>query len=176
MADTQSSWYSSSASAEWYTEANIIRRVITTLGHIDLDPCSNAPPYNVPAILHMSRTDGGLNQRWHGKVYMNPPYGRGATLPRWISKLAYELRSKRVTEAITLTPARTETVWFQHLWQADALCFWRGRLHFAPLVQDGPLYNAPFPSVLAYFGKNPRRFANAFEECGKVIYPNEPGR
>ncbi|MDQ2787972.1 MAG: phage N-6-adenine-methyltransferase [Chloroflexota bacterium] len=160
----QQSWYGLSRTPEWYTEAHVIERVIRVMGAIDLDPCSNPPPYNVPATLHMSRTDGGLNQRWHGTVFMNPPYGR--VLPVWMKKLAHERAEGRVTEAITLTPARPDTRWFEVLWDADALCFWRGRLQFA-----GASSGAPFPSVVGYFGKHAARFATVFGDVGKVIYP-----
>jgi hypothetical protein len=150
----QASWYGSSATPEWYTEAHVIERVVRVLGVIDLDPCSNPPPYNVPATLHMSRADGGLNQRWHGRVYMNPPYGR--VLPQWMAKLAHEICEGRVTEAITLTKAATDARWFAPLWMCDALCFWRGRMHFS---DSGP---ATFPSVLGYFGPHRARFAEVF--------------
>jgi hypothetical protein len=134
------------------------------MGTIDLDPCSNPPPYNVPATLHMSRRDGGLTQHWHGKVFMNPPYGR--ELPRWMAKLAHEIQTGRVSEAITLTPARPDTRWFQTLWSADALCFWRGRLQYV-----GSATRAPFPSVVGYFGDHAARFGEAFEAVGKVVFP-----
>lgn len=158
----QQSWYGSSQTPEWYTEAQVIARVVRVLGTIDLDPCSNPPPYNVPATLHMSRTDGGLNQRWHGRVFMNPPYGRA--LPQWMAKLQYELYEGRVPEAITLTPARPDTAWFMTLWCADALCFWRGRLQYGGK-------DAPFPSVVGYFGPRAATFADVFGDAGKVIYP-----
>jgi hypothetical protein len=165
MSATQLSWYGSSASPEWYTEAHVIERVIRVLGAIDLDPCSNPPPYNVPAAKHYTRDEGGLTPPWAGRVWMNPPYGRD--LPRWMFKLADEIRRGRVSEAITLTPARPDTQWFQVLWNADALCFWRGRLRFVNSTA------VPFPSVIGYFGPRRAVFAEAFGDAGKVIYPKE---
>ena len=47
------------------------------MGEIDLDPCSNSKAQpNVPALNHFTVEDDGLEQKWFGRVYMNPPYGR----------------------------------------------------------------------------------------------------
>jgi hypothetical protein len=166
---TQLSWYGSSTSAEWYTEAHVIERVVKVLGAIDLDPCSNPPPYNVPAALHYTRDEGGLTPPWGtvtgpSRVFLNPPYGR--ELARWMDKLADEIRRGRVSEAITLTPARTDTRWFGVLWNADALCFWFNRMYFL----NGSDGRAPFPSVIGYFGPRRDVFADVFGDAGKVIF------
>jgi hypothetical protein len=142
----------------------MVDRVISVLGVIDLDPCSSPPPYTVPATLHISRAENGLTQRWMGKIFMNPPYGR--ELPAWADKLAHEVREKRVKEAITLTPASTDAAWFDLLWGADALCFVSGRLYF--IGGDG---RAPFASVVGYFGRRRKRFTEVFGEVGKIVYP-----
>jgi hypothetical protein len=170
MSATQLSWYGSSVHSEWYTEAHVIERVLRVLGAIDLDPCSNPPPYNVPATLHYTRDEGGLTPPWGtverpSRCYVNPPYGRA--LPRWMDKLADEIRRGRVVQAITLTPARTDTQWFQTLWNADALCFWVNRMYFL----NGGEGRAPFPSVVGYFGPHKARFADVFGDAGKVVMP-----
>jgi hypothetical protein len=172
MSATQLSWYGSSASPEWYTEAHVIERVVKVLGAIDLDPCSNPPPYNVPAVLHYTRDEGGLTPPWGApdapsRVYLNPPFGRG--MHQWLSKLTDELNRGRVSEAITLTPARTDTAWFQVLWNADALCFWSTRLQYKGATERQ--HTVPFPSVLGYFGPRREVFADVFGDAGKVVYP-----
>jgi hypothetical protein len=66
-----------------------------------------------------------------------------------------------------LLPARTETKWFQPLWNAGALVFVRGRLKFV-----GGKGSAPFPSVIAVFNHRlSRKDRAALEEIGKVIIP-----
>ncbi len=155
-------WYASSESAEWYTAPAVIERVLRVFGEIDLDPCSNPAPHNVPARQHFTRAEDGLARWWHGRVYVNPPYGRA--LLAWMEKLANEIAAGRVTEAITLTPARPDTRWFRTLWGADALCFWRGRLRFVNSTA------VPFPSVIGYFGRNIEAFIAAFGDAGEIAH------
>jgi DNA N-6-adenine-methyltransferase (Dam) len=160
----QASWFASSRSNEWYTNREMVDRVISVLGVIDLDPCSNPPPYNVPATLHYTSRENGLTQPWHGKVFCNPPY---SAMPSWMAKLAREVREGHTAEAIALVPARTETRWFLTMWEADALCFWFNRLYFL----GGTGGRSPFASVVGYFGRRRKRFTEVFGEVGKIVYP-----
>ena len=67
---------------EWLTPP----KIITDLGPFDLDPCS---PINRPwptAKMHFTIEDDGLRLPWHGRVWMNPPYGPHTGM--WLSKLA----------------------------------------------------------------------------------------
>ena len=161
-------YHTSSASNEWYTPPDLIACVVRVLGAIDCDPASNALPYNVPATVHYTQADDGLSQPWRGSVFLNPPYGDA--LPRFLAKLGTERALGRCTAAITLTPARTDTRWFQALWAADVLCFLRGRVHFLGRSAD----RAPFPSVLGYWGPEPDRFAAVFAAIGQILYPPHP--
>src|SRR4051812_39669667 len=121
MAENLMDFVSSSASNEWYTPPYIWQGVIRALGAIDCDPCSNPPPYNVPATVHYTQADDGLLQPWRGRVYMNSPYGDA--LLAWVTKLQTERALGHCTAAIALMPARTDTLWFQQVWEADAICF-----------------------------------------------------
>ena len=52
----------------------------------DLDPCS---PINRPwntAKNHYTKEDDGLNKKWYGNVWLNPPYGRETG--KWLKKLS----------------------------------------------------------------------------------------
>ena len=151
----------SSESPEWYTPRHVIDRVLRVLGTITLDPCSNSKTApNVPALSHYTAEDDGLAQPWRGRVYMNPPYGRG--IDPWIAKLCAAHADGSVIEAIALVPARTDTDWFRRLRDA-AICFVDGRLRFSD-AEAG----APFPSALAYLGPNRRGFIAAFWDLGDV--------
>lgn len=169
-------FYAQSGSVEWYTPAPIVASVVAALGAVDCDPCSNPPPYNVPATVHYTAVENGLVQPWGtpeapARVFVNPPYGKTA-LPAWIAKLAAEQTAGHVTAALTLTPDSTDTRWFQWLWTAEALCFTRGRISFIGAKQGGNTSG----SVLAYWGPEPLRFAAAFAQHGQILYPQAPPR
>lgn len=54
------------------------RHIIDALGHFDTDPC--CPP-NMPwrtADTMLTKADDGTTAPWHGRVWLNPPYGREA--------------------------------------------------------------------------------------------------
>lgn len=149
-----------SETPEWLTPPEVIAAVRSALGGIDLDPCSNTGTPNVPARRHFTEKDDGLAREWSGRVYMNPPYG--GVIAQWVSKLRDEFDAGRVKAAIALVPARTDTEWFS-TFRDCVLCFVRGRLRFSNSEAS-----APFPSVVAYMGPDPKRFSEAFRDVGDI--------
>jgi hypothetical protein len=107
---------------EWYTPPRIFAALKI---RFDLDPCSPGPavvPW-IPVRTHYTRADDGLTQPWYGRIWLNPPYGRG--IDRWLERFA-EHRN-----GIALIFARTDTEWFHRFAaSADAICFTRGRIPF----------------------------------------------
>lgn len=153
----------SSATPEWYTPGHILERVEAVFGQIDLDPCSNSHDparANVPALAHWTIDDNGLMQPWHGKVYMNPPYGD--EIGNWVGRMIGAFETGEIIEAIALLPARTDTAWFQPLFAYTA-CWIRGRLKFS-----GAENSAPFPSVVVYVGTDSSLFHDWFHTLGAV--------
>jgi len=147
---------------EWYTPEDIISSVIEVFGEIDLDPCSNSHDKpNVPALKHYTIDDDGLAQKWEGKIYMNPPYGR--EIVSWVEKLVDEYKNGNVTEAIVLVPSRTDTAWFQKL-NGYVWCAVRGRLKFSQAENS-----APFPSAIFYLGENISSFYQSFSGLGTIF-------
>jgi hypothetical protein len=129
-------------SDEWLTPPPILR----ALGPFDLDPCS---PIDRPwdtAAKHYTIADDGLAQCWHGRVWMNPPYG--PALGRWLARLAEH------GNGIALVFARTETDAFhKYGWlRADAMLFLWGRLNFYDVTGKRADKNAGGPSVLIAYG------------------------
>lgn len=153
----------SSESPEWYTPQSVIDCVLACFSEIDLDPCSNSHEHpSVPAHTLYTRDDNGLAQDWHGKVYLNPPYG--SEIPEWIRKLVYEYEvTGNVTEAIALLPGRIDTNWFQPLYEY-VMCNVHGRLQFA----NSP-YNSPFPAVIVYLGCRIENFIDTFKGLGPIM-------
>ncbi len=151
----------SSQNNGWLTPRNIIEATLACLGEIDLDPCSNSRESpNVPARTHYTTEDDGLSLQWAGRVYMNPPYGRG--IEWWVNKLCGEYEVGEVTSAIALLPARPGSVWWERLREYPR-CLIRGRLTFV-----GAPNTAPFPSAVFYLGEDKGAFVHAFFHLGDV--------
>lgn len=155
-----------SSTGDWHTPPEIVEAVRDLFdGRIDLDPCSNsheAP--NVPALVHFTREDDGLSRPWSGRVYLNPPYGKG--IGPWIEKVREEHEAGRVTAAVVLVKAATDTRWFRVLSERYPRCEVAGRLKFS-----GCKAPAPFPSVLFYLGDEVQRFADVFARFGVLVAP-----
>lgn len=156
----------SSQTPEHYTPAIFLDAVYTVFGGIpDLDPCSNSREHpNVEAHKHYIAVDDGLVQPWHGRVFMNPPYGR--EIGAWIDKVRAEWKRGEMLELIALLPSRTDTAWFNALTSDTddvVVCLLAGRLTF--IGNDEP---APFPSMAVYFGPRHDVFADVFLSLGSL--------
>lgn len=82
---------------DWLTPPEILR----ALGTFDLDPCSPTDRPWDTAKIHYTKIDDGLAKPWHGRVWLNPPYGNKTK--SWLSRLALH------GNGIALVFARTET-------------------------------------------------------------------
>jgi phage N-6-adenine-methyltransferase len=161
QAPSKLSVHFSSDSPEWYTPPEVLALVEKTLGFIDLDPCCNSIGQpNVNAAKYFKQADNGLSADWNGRVYMNPPYGRGIEV--WVEKLVAAYMSGNVSEAIALVPARVDTDWFRKF-RDYAICFVDGRLKFS-----GHENSAPFPSAVVYLGGDIDKFYEAFSPLGDI--------
>lgn len=69
---------SKNTTIEWLTPPELVK----SLGDFDLDPCTPVNPPFVHAKENFNINDDGLTKEWFGRVYMNPPYGKG--MERWI--------------------------------------------------------------------------------------------
>jgi len=150
----------SSESSEWTTPELIIKKTVELFGKIDLDPCSNTDFPNIPATMFFDKTTDGLKQNWHGKVYMNPPYG--TVIKKWIEKACDEHEKTNTIETIILVPSRTDTIWFRRM-KIYLRCFIWGRLKFG-----GNETSAPFPSMIVYLGNRKKEFIKVFSDIGDV--------
>jgi DNA N-6-adenine-methyltransferase (Dam) len=148
------------------TPSQIIELVIQVLGAIDLDPCADDGK-RITARQHYTAADDGLQLHWNGHLFINPPQ----ECPElWVRKLREEIQSGRVTEAIALVAAATDTDWLSELLATQPVCFWRGRIQF---LDDDYLPAAPVQQsyVLVYWGNNQDRFEQVFKGYGTVHLP-----
>jgi hypothetical protein len=153
MSRLNASLYSSETHT-WQTPPNIIDPLLDFLGvkQFEADVCTTEK--NIPAKVHMTESGMcGLASMWpkEGYCWMNPPYGNA--LKMWLKK-AYE-ESLTGSNVWALVPARTETK-YQHeygLTKAGFVVFLSGRITFHLNGVKGPA-NAPFPTMLLYYGKD----------------------
>lgn len=104
----------------WLTPPDVIK----SLGEFDLDPCTpDIMPWQT-AKNRFTEADNGLIQPWHGRVWLNPPYGK--LMESFLEKMALH------GNGIALTFNRTETMQFaKWVWPyATGVLFKTGRIHF----------------------------------------------
>ena len=130
-------------SVEWYTPKSLFDRLGLTF---ELDPAAvpEGGPNAVPAatFYRWPPIDGTVAD-WHGRVWLNPPYGPKA--------VPFIERMIEHDNGLLLIPARTETRIFQRAARsASRIVFLADRLHF--VRPDGHQSRASFASVLMAFG------------------------
>lgn len=160
----------SSESNEWYTPRPYLEAVHAVLGHVDVDPASNAEANAiVRAVVFYDIHSDGLSHAWGGKVFLNPPYGRDgiSNQERWSHRLIEQYEAGITTEAILLVNAVTDRAWFQPLWNYP-ICFTD---HRVPFYRPGGVAGAQpvCGSALVYFGHNPEKFTEVFRKFGAVV-------
>jgi phage N-6-adenine-methyltransferase len=146
---------------EWLTPPEILSR----LGEFDLDPC--APIYRPwsTARQHLTINDNGLTREWHGRVWLNPPYGRETS--GWLARLKAHRRGT------ALIFARTETAcWFAHVWSgATAILFLKGRLNFHHSTGIRSRKNCGAPLALIAYGSDDASRLRESGIAGHFIIP-----
>lgn len=165
--------YALSKTEEWYTPARYLRLVRALMGGIDLDPAScSVAQRTVQAARYFSAADNGLAHPWPGRVFLNPPYGRGpgglSNQKLWSQRLIEQYRQGITTEAILLVTAATSEKWFQALW-AYPICFTHHRIAFVDAEgrkKKGNTKGAAF----VYMGDQIERFAEIFSAEGTPVF------
>jgi len=138
------------------------------LGAIDLDPAtSELANQKVQAETIFTQSQNGLEQEWHGRVWLNPPYSQPA-ISQFSEKLASEWESGRIQSAIALTHNYTDTKWFHRLAKTcRAICFTKGRIGFQN--PEGKTAAPTQGQAFFYFGDAPDQFAEEFSRHGFVV-------
>ena len=133
--------YASSKTCEWETPQEFFDKLHAEY-HFELDVC--ATPDNAKCERFFTKEQDGLKQKWEGRGWRNPPYGK--EIGDWMRK-AYESTLGGAT-VVCLVPARTDTAWWHDYAMKGKITFIRGRLKFG-----GQKNSAPFPSAVVVFEK-----------------------
>ena len=150
---------------EWYTPSVYIEAARNVLGIIDTDPASSEiAQKTVKAETFYTVDDNGLDQKWLGNVWMNPPYTSGL-IDQFIDKLKKHVVGDDVFAAIVLVNNATETKWFQSLASmSSAICFPASRIRF--LNQEGEPGSPLQGQAIAYIGPDSEEFKMEFSKFG----------
>lgn len=152
---------------DYYTDGALIAAARVAMDGIDLDPAThpmaNRKYIRAPTIYTLNTN--GLQQRWHGKVWCNPPFNQWQ---EWAPKIVGEWDAGNVDAMCILLPTRSLTAKSvaQLLDACTAICFTKGRRKFwGPIAKDSP----DDGHAIFYFGDNPRQFCGAFREIGSPM-------
>ena len=114
----------SSRTDVWETPADLFAQLDAEF-NFTLDVCPL--PENAKVHNFYTPQQNGLKQRWSGRCWMNPPYGR--TIGEWMRK-AWE-ESQRGVTVVCLVPVRTDSAWWADYAVRGEVRFIRGRLKFS---------------------------------------------
>jgi len=140
MSRINQSWYTT-GNDDWATPRWLFDQLNREF-NFTLDPCASEKNATCPNF-YTAAQDGRL-QPWTGRVFCNPPYGRGTE--EWFKKARF---AQDLEYAVFLTPARTDTAWFhRYIMHAHEIRFIRGRLTYGLGEAKSA---APFPSCVSVF-------------------------
>jgi len=159
----------SSKSVEWYTPAEYVDAAREVMGKIDLDPgsCEEANKTVKAAKIYTEETDGlAEGNKWKGRLWLNPPYGRLAG--QFVSRLMREVEAENVKEfCILLNSYSSDTQWWQPLWDYT-LSFPSKRINFTSgesETESGSTHG----SAIIYMGPNRDKFIEVFSRFGVIV-------
>lgn len=160
----------SSESVEWYTPAPYVDAARELFGGvIDLDPASCEYANNtIRSVRYFTKDDNGLNFEWHGRVWLNPPYGRdedGSRQETWSRYLINQYKSGNCTEAVLLVIAAPGNKWFYPLWEFP-ICFPDHRIKF--YGENGGPSMPTHSNAIVYFGNKIKEFHRIFSKFGVI--------
>lgn len=157
---------SDSGSDEYYTPQAIVEAARLTMGGIDLDPASSkVANRRVKAGQIFTIVDDGLTRAWHGRIWLNHPFGRLTNRP-WIAKLAAEYERGNIEAACCITFAATSELWFAPL-LVRPQCYLSPRTNYH--LPNGSIKRGVTKgSVVTCFGKDVEAFRKAFSGLGVV--------
>jgi hypothetical protein len=155
---------------EWYTPSIYIEAARNAMGSIDLDPASSTSANEVVKAKKIYTSENsGLDKKWTGNIWLNPPYAQ-PLMSQFAEKTIAEFDD--FTQAIVLVNNATETKWFHLLAsKAAAICFPLARVKF---WHPSGRVAAPLQGqAILYFGENKESFLSEFKAFGFIVSLNQ---
>ena len=134
-----------SRTIEWETPPEVFNKLNKEF-KFNLDPCTTKRI--AKCKRYFTKKEDGLKQNWKGKVFMNPPYGRG--IENWVRKAWTEVKKGNAQVVACLIPVRGGNDWFSIYSKYGELRFIRRRIAFG---LNGVFSTGPFNSMLLIFRK-----------------------
>jgi len=160
---------------ERYSPQWILDLAIEVMGGIDLDPCAD-PLKRVPAQVHYTKEQDGLELPWSGRIYLNPPYSGSS---KWFKHLCIYIETGAVTEAIVLVPITSLGSKGAKLLMkrtASCLTLFDRSINFLDESYKELPSSTPIPLCLIYCGGKSEKFLELTEErgYGLIIHKSDP--
>jgi hypothetical protein len=153
---------------DYFTPPDIVARAWRAMGGIDLDAASHflankrLVENGIRIAEYFTRGHSAFDHDWHGRVWLNPPYGEN--LP-WFERMGAELDSGRVTQVCMISP-----MWAFATVQAQP---YMSRAAAMVVLSPTPKFHNPGdptrtgtnnPHAVVYWGDNPAGFLTAFAD------------
>ncbi|MBP0015350.1 MAG: hypothetical protein J7525_19845 [Roseofilum sp. SID3] len=159
-------WEEPENNYEWYTPRVYIDMARDTMGTITLDPAScDMAQERVQAEHYYTQEYSGLEQRWWGNIWCNPPYGK---LQRhFLTKAIALYHGDHINQAIFLLNTSRAAWYLKAKKQCTAICEVTNRIAF--INAEGIQQKHPrYPNDFLYLGQNIEKFKEVFAEIGNV--------
>jgi hypothetical protein len=170
--NTAWSWMSSQKAGvqDYFTPPEIVDAARTAMGGIDLDAASHPlanRTHRIPDYFHTGRS--AFDNDWHGRVWLNPPYGNNAP---WFDRILHFVVEGAVEQLCMLSP-----MWaFQTQLSRPVMEIASGLILFSPTPKfwgnkDPNKTGRNDPHGVIYIGPNEQRFYQAFAPFGFPMKP-----
>jgi len=150
---------------DYFTPPWLIEAAREAMGGIDLDAASHwlaNREHKIPDWFHTGRS--AFDNEWHGKVWLNPPYGNNAP---WFERILEFYPSGPIEQLCMLSP-----VWaFTTKPAAEFMRFASGTVLLIPTPKfwgnvDPDKTGKNHPHMIVYLGPSQDRFFSAFSQYG----------
>lgn len=115
---------------EWYTPAWLFQLLATPFDLDVASPGAEVVPW-IPAARHLTAADNALAMPWHGRVWMNHPFG--------IQDISWVDRFLLHRNGIGICHARTDNAWCKRLLKSCDLVVFTKRIQFVDASGNPPL-------------------------------------